>query len=364
MTMKLEKLMWLLVSLTLLSCADEIAPLSADAGLDADADADGDSDADSDGDSDTDSDGDTDSDSDADSDGDGGADELGRPLYDTAASYETTIAANGDLADVHYPTPPDLATGEYSFPVAVLIQGADVDKQYYAAMASRVARYGFIVAVPNHDTLTGLYAEQSEVAETLAEIAAEGADEASPVYGVVDATKLVLLGHSYGGVAGVNVVRGVCELPTCVGLSYDRPPELVGAAFYGTNMAMPFIGTTVLSIQNDGIPLAYVQGSLDGKAAPADTQDSYDITQDPPKALVGVLGANHYGICDVNNPEGAAADSNAPELEQATATETIARWSALFLRAYALGDTDAQAYVESLGDPDDPNAVVAITPGE
>ena len=361
MNMKLSEGTWLVLAVLALGCGDDpLHPVDggADGGADADTDADGDADSDSDSDTDT----DTDSDGDADGGTDGGAGDLGEPLYDAVGEYGTTIAANGDLADVYYPNPPDLATGGYAFPVAVLLQGADVDKGFYSAMATTVARYGFVVAIPNHETLTGLYAEQSEVADTLAELAAEGADEASPLHGVVDATRLVLLGHSYGGVAGVNVVRGVCELPSCVGLTYERPPELVGAAFYGTNMAMPFIGTTVLSIQNAGIPLAFVQGSLDGKAAPADTQDAYDITQDPPKALVGVIGANHYGVCDVNNPDGAAADANVPTLDQATATETIGRWSALFLRAYALGDADAKAYVEGLGDPDDPNAVVAFVP--
>src|SRR6187431_1603721 len=58
------------------------------------------------------------------------------------ASYTTTI--NGDSADVYYPT-----TGN-RLPVALLLQGANVDKSHYFWYAATLASYGFVVAVPNH----------------------------------------------------------------------------------------------------------------------------------------------------------------------------------------------------------------------
>jgi dienelactone hydrolase len=312
-----------------------------------------------DGDADVDADGDTDTDG---TDPDAGPDDPGAPLYDAVGVYETTIAANGDPVDVYYPVPAD-GEGE-RFPVALLLQGADVGRGHYAGFAGRVAAYGFIVVVPDHQSPgfagPGLYAEQSEAAEALAHMAAEDANPASPVAGAVDAERLVLLGHSYGGLCGLNVLRGVCEPPTCIGLSFERPEQLVGAAFYGTNAALPFVGSVILAIQNDGIPAAFVQGTLDGKALPEDTQEAYGLVQDPPKAYVGVIGANHYGICDANDPEGAQADPNPPALDQGIAVETIARWSALFLRAFALGDAAALEYVTVVGGPADPNANVVV----
>jgi hypothetical protein len=200
----------------------------------------------------------------------------------------------------------------------------------------------------------GLYAEQSEPADVLAQLRTENDDPASPVRGVVDTGTLVLLGHSYGGVAGLNIVRNVCMPPSCSG-GFDRPPELAGGAFYGTNMATPILGT-VPNIANGGLPVALVQGTLDSKARPDQAQATYDKIQDPPKALVRILGANHYGLCDTNNPAGADADGAAPELDQATAVETAARWSALFLRARVLGDPAAIEWLDTVGDPADPNA--------
>jgi dienelactone hydrolase len=286
--------------------------------------------------------------------------EPGAPLYEASRVYETTIAASGDLADVYYPTPPDLAPGAYAFPVAVLLQGARVDKQYYAGFAATVARYGFIVVVPNHVSTTllgsGFYAEQSEPADVLAQLRAEHDDPASPVRGIVDATTLVLLGHSYGGVAGLNVIRDVCMPPSCSG-GFERPVEVAGGAFYGTNMATPIIGT-VPDIANDGLPVALIQGTLDTKAWPGQAQATYEHIQDLPKALISVTGANHYGLCDTNNPPGAGADGSAPTLDQAVSVETTARWAAIFLRARVLGDATATAYLETLGDAADPNVEV------
>jgi dienelactone hydrolase len=309
-------------------------------------------------------DADSDADSDADVEPDAGQDDPGDPLYDVVASYETTIAANGDPADVYYPVPGGSEGEGVRFPVALLLQGADVGREHYEGVAGLIARYGFIVVVPDHQSIgfagAGLYAEQSEAAEVLAHMWAEDGDALSPVAGAVDTGRLVLVGHSYGGLCGLNIVRGVCEPPTCVGLTFDRPAELVGAAFYGTNAALPFVGTVISTIENDAIPLALVQGTLDGKALPADTQDAYLMIQDPPRAYVGVVGANHYGVCDEDNPEGAAADSSAPAIAQDVAIETIARWSAMFLRAFVLADPAALDYMTDTGGPADPNANVVV----
>jgi dienelactone hydrolase len=341
----------------LAGCSREAAPwIGSDAGADTETDT-GDT-----GDADTDADTDVDADSDSDADPDAGQADPGAPLYGSVESYETTIAANGDPADVYYPVP-DGPEG-LRFPVALLLQGADVGREHYAAVAGRIAAYGFIVVVPDHQSLgfagMGLYAEQSEAAEVVAHMAAEDASAGSPLAGAVDTERLVVLGHSYGGVCGLNILRGVCELPTCVGLTYERPEQLVGAAFYGTNVALPFIGTVISAIGNDGIPAALVQGTLDGKAAPEDTQEAYLMIEDPPKAYVGVIGANHYGVCDENNPEGAQPDANAPTVAQEVAVETIARWSAMFLRAFALGDPAAVEYVTEIGGPADPNVNVVV----
>jgi hypothetical protein len=72
------------------------------------------------------------------------------PQFQEAVRYSTTISANNDVADIYYPKISDLNSGNNSFPIALLLQGALVDKSFYSDYASLVARYGFVVVVPNH----------------------------------------------------------------------------------------------------------------------------------------------------------------------------------------------------------------------
>ena len=312
--------------------------------------------ADSDSDADTDADGDADADADSDADTDTGENDPAAPLFDAVGVYQTVIEANGDDADVYHPDPPDLGDGDYAFPIALFLQGANVDKQHYSGFATAVAAHGFVVVVPNHESLMGLMAESQEVHDALAQMETEDASEESPVAGALDLDTLVLLGHSQGGLCGLLAVEESCEIPCCTGFAFERPEELAGAALWGTNRKAPLM--PIPQTENDGIPVALLQGTLDGMAAPADTQETYTGIQDPPKAYVGVIGANHYGQCDVNHPEGALADDSEPTLEQEVAVETIARWSAMFLRAHVLGEGAAIEWVHETGGPADENVNV------
>jgi predicted dienelactone hydrolase len=286
------------------------------------------------------------------------------PLFDRSNQYSVTIPRTDggvDAADIYYPVL--AASSQEKLPIALLFQGALVDKSEYANFASTVARYGFAVVVPNHSrTLfspvtgpsTGFFPEQQQANDVLNYLAIENATPASSIAGQLDTNTLVLLGHSFGGAVGIATVQGDCVPILCTG-SFDRPAVLKGAAFYGTSFFDPRFGGTVPPINNAGIPLALIAGSADSVTDLADVEATYAQIQVPPQALVKVLGANHYGITNVNNP---IRDPNPPTLEQAVATETIARWSALFLRANVLNDPGAAEYVFGSGDALDPNVTV------
>ena len=66
------------------------------------------------------------------------------PLYDQVKHYTTTIAADGDPADVYYPVVPSTANQKADqLPIVLMLQGALVDKADYSNYAQTVARYGF-----------------------------------------------------------------------------------------------------------------------------------------------------------------------------------------------------------------------------
>ncbi|MGK7940650.1 MAG: alpha/beta hydrolase family protein [Crocosphaera sp.] len=283
------------------------------------------------------------------------------PLYDTATSYTTLVPTTGsdtDPTNIYYPVSDESAT---TFPIALMLQGALVDQGDYANFATLVARYGFIVVVPNHErtisnpfgSATGFFPDVELVNDVLTFMGMENLDGTSPLFGKIETTQMGLLGHSFGGSVGLNAVQGICQ-PIVCNTTFERPSELKAGIFYGTNLRDQMTGQ-FLPIDNQGIPTGLIQGEIDSVTTLENAIATYNNIQDPPKILVNVLGANHYGITNEDNP---MRDPITPEIEQAIATETIARWSALFLRSHIQGDPQAYNYVYDTGDGIDDNVTV------
>ncbi len=283
------------------------------------------------------------------------------PIYDQVKHYTTTISADGDPADVYYPVLPNSTPDQ--LPIALMLQGALVDKADYSNYAETVASYGFVVVVPNNErtltapdgqTVTGLLSEQGQVNAVLDQMKVEDADPNSPIFEIADTDTLGLLGHSFGGTVGLGATQDEICLPGICSQDYTRPPELQAGIFYGTSFRDQQTGE-FLPINNEGIAVGLIQGSLDGVIPPLNSQTTYDHILNPPKVSVTVEGANHYGITNEDNPE---REPNRPTLDQCTETETIGRWSGLFLRSHLLGDQGAFDYVYNTGGDLDPNVNV------
>jgi predicted dienelactone hydrolase len=266
------------------------------------------------------------------------------------SSYGSSI--NGDPADIYYPQ----TSGSHAvWPVVLVLQGANVDKGFYSSFASKVAAYGFVVAVPNHtrtvSDATGLFTDALEANWTVSWAAAENARAGSPLKGAIDTGTLLLAGHSFGGATGLSVSTGLTITPFTSSIAI-APRQLKAAAFYGTNNAIPDT-SLVLPVLNT-VPVALIQGSVDGMADPSAGLATYYLLAGRPKLYVSVTGANHYGITNVQSPAGAIPEPATQTLAQATGVDTIARWTAQFLLAQ-LGNTSAKIYVYGTGDAADSN---------
>ena len=281
------------------------------------------------------------------------------PLYDQVNRYTVTIAADGDAADVYYPVVPNATTDQ--LPIALMLQGALVDKADYSNYAEQVASYGFVVVVPNNERtvpspggqpITGFLADQQQVNDVLNQIRVEDADSTSPIFEIVDTEKLGLLGHSFGGYAGLAAIQNIND-PLVSSGDYTRPPELMAGVFYGTNFQS--LTGTFPPIDNQDIPVGLIAGTLDGVSDFGEVASTYVKIQDLPKVLIAVDGTNHYGI---TNEDNVARDPNRPTLDQATANSAIGRWSGLFLRSHLVGDQGAFNYVYNTGGDLDPNVSV------
>ncbi|GAA4938411.1 chlorophyllase/cutinase-like alpha/beta fold protein [Actinoplanes utahensis] len=266
------------------------------------------------------------------------------------AGYATTI--NGDSADVYHP--------RYGnrLKVALVLQGANVDKSWYSTYARKLAAYGFVVVVPNHSRTifgrSGLFPEGAQARWTVDWAAAEDADATSPLHQRISEDELVIAGHSFGAAAALSLSTGRCAIPFCT-VPEAAPSELEAIVTYGGNN-VPTGGTVALPVANT-VPVGYIQGLADGVATPAEGESTYRVTTGRPKALIEVAGANHYGITDVQNPAGAAPDTSPQTLRQAVGVETVARWSAQWLLAQT-GDRAARWYVYGVGDAIDRTVTV------
>jgi dienelactone hydrolase len=289
------------------------------------------------------------------------------PIFNDVANFTTTISENNDTADIYFPNPTDRNTSNYSFPVALLLQGFNVDKSEYSNYASLVARYGFVVVVPNSirnlaqplQSIFGqraLFPQISQIDAVLGQIKTENSNPSSPLAGIVNTQQLGLLGHSAGGAVALSAVADTCLPFICEG-SFSRQKELKATLAFGASLRNQAT-QEFITINNTGIPVALLQGNLDSIALPFRTERTYNDIQTPPKVLVNLPGVNHYGITNINNPPGPFPDNNAPTQPQNIAVETIARWSGLFLRASILNDRDAYNYVYFTGDATDPNVTV------
>jgi len=310
------------------------------------------------------------------------------PAFTETATYSTTMPQNNDEVDIYYPVPDDHDRASYECPIALFLQGGRVDKNYFSEFAKEVAKYGFIVVVPNHDAdfilthidfpgleiaFIGLFSENQQIPDVLDFMSDENADASSPLYGIVNNEIMVLTGHSFGSAVIIDAIQETCEFPLCrpENSSFTLPEEVKAVALTGIN-TIPFGNPfdKVSRATANLVPMAIINGNLDENAKYEDTKTSYEIIENPPKALIFVNGANHYGLCDENNPgnpnypDEARIDGTPtpqrvlPTLDQNISIETNARWTALFLRGHALNDTKALNYINITGRFLDPNVEV------
>ncbi len=278
------------------------------------------------------------------------------PLYEEIEQYETTIDTNGDRADIYYPVIDSAA----EFPIALLLQGALLDKAEYTNYAQTVASYGFVVVVPNHIQsfpefgLTGFFSEVSQIEDTLNYLERENVNPTSRLNRILNTESLSLLGHSQGGAVSLSAIGDYCLPFLCNEIEFALPEEVVAGVFYGAFLRN-FEGE-FLPIDNQDIPLALISGSRDGVSTPEEILASYQLIQDPPNALITIEGANHYGITNEDN----SRDPVRPTLEPDVANETIALWTSLFLRANVLGDNDAADLLYRTGDSLDDNVSIVF----
>ena len=261
-----------------------------------------------------------------------------------------------DAVDIYFP-----AVTEKDLTAAVFIQGGKVDKKYYSDFAAKLAKSGFVVAVPARDSFFGKNMTQQIVLnETWDGLRSLNADGRSPLFQRIRTDKLALMGHSLGGLSSLRIMAEACSLPTCRG-SYEAPAELAAVMVFGTNTRTPFIGNYA-KIDTRNIPLMFIQGTQDGVAEYEYGVKTFEEkTKGDPQVFVTLEGANHFSIANINNPPKADADKKEPTIGRVDGIETIARWTAAFFQGHINNQLEGLDYVyDGVGDRLDDNVTVRI----
>ncbi len=271
-------------------------------------------------------------------------------VQDLVRKETIVLEARGDEADVFSVIPPKSLRPWFRdrFPVVVFLQGALVGRTNYEKLGRMIALQGFVVVIPDRlqsippGAPPSFFTDQQVLNDALAQLEEEDQNPTSPFYEIVDTERSAVAGHSFGGVAGLFAVDGrTCNPPFCFGV-YERPESLKAGVFYGTSAVGP---TGVLDLDTTDIPVALVQGSLDGRSVPENAQQTYDEVLDGTRALITIDGANHFGLTDDNVIPGAIPDPIPQELSQRDSIRKTAAWTGRALRAFVKNERLAKWWI-------------------
>jgi dienelactone hydrolase len=240
--------------------------------------------------------------------------------YPTATDPGLVDPATGGVLDAPVAT-------DGPFPVLVFSHGSCGYPMQSLFLTPVIASYGFIVVAPPHpgNTLAEFplcgtptaqvasYAERpADVRFALDTMLAAGADATSPFFGAVDATRLGMSGHSFGGLTTYLVVQ-------------NDPRYRVAMP-----MAPAVLGDPVLPV-----PSLTMLGEIDSVVSLPPIRTAYERAA-APKYLIGIEHAGHYAFSDLCFP---SADCMPPAtLTQDEAHRLVLRWVIPFLGRYLAGD--------------------------
>lgn len=253
------------------------------------------------------------------------------PHFRDVLSYETVIpSSTNDVALVVAPEAPyGLRQAGVQFPAVVVLQGGSVAYTSYSDFAERLARHGYVVIVPHHviqlGPQRGPFTNVRVINQAFDHLKAETARAGSPIEGLVDVSKLGVVGHSLGGATALQAVGKLCLAPLCFGV-YAPPPELAAVAVYGGNMRNRPPAVGFIDVNNIA-PVVMIHGSQDGIAKIADARTTYGLLEES-KTFLRINGASHYGITNTDN-SGGTPDAP-PAIGQDVSVAAIADSTALY----------------------------------
>ncbi len=254
-------------------------------------------------------------------------------------SYAQTIDAV-----VYYPAtsegedaPPESSNAPYPSVVLVHARGLGaVSARAYGPYGLNLSRHGYVVAVVNMTPNEAQAESDSRIANsTLDAIDALGAQNAtagSRLEGIVDTSRVVLVGHGVGARVALlaalgdstSRVQGVVSLGLVDGATGGAPP------------AAPLTGRL-------GLPMHVQGGNNDSVASPADWTTAFERKARGHVSLHILEGGNHTQYIQGPWPDGVLVTDRAASISPARQRELAFRYVLAFLDFHLMGDAQASS---------------------
>lgn len=259
--------------------------------------------------------------------------EPGTPrTLDTNVWYPSTLTEPIDATyDAVLDAPLDLSGGPY--PVVMFSHGSCGYPSQSTFLTALLASYGYVVVAPPHpgNTLRELplcatldvqvlssIERPSDIVFALDQMLAANADPGSPFAGSMDADRIGMMGHSFGGFTTYGVLTIEPRFKVAVPLAPAAPAR--------TRVTVPslmMLGEVDSRVNNGNIRAAYENAT-------------------PPKVLVEVEDAGHYAFSDLCFTSG---DCNPPTTTtQDESHDRVRRWVVPFLERYLAGREGAEPF--------------------
>jgi len=256
------------------------------------------------------------------------------PTAPSAAPIDPTLAGVVDAP---------LAAAGAPYPLLLFSHGSCGLASQSTFLTALLASHGYVVAAPPHPGNTLADGSGCAAATALVQSAVERPADVrfvtdqllaatlqvgAPLFGAIDATRIGMSGHSFGGHTTFKVVAADARFRVAVALAPIVP--LVGGQ--PPVLAVPSL---FMLGQIDSVLGGYALTDLD------DVRAAYDAAQ-PPKYLVEIAHAGHYAFANGCFP---GPDCAPPAtLTQDEAHAVVRRWVLPFLERHRRGDTTAAAF--------------------
>lgn len=220
-------------------------------------------------------------------------------------SVETTSKLTFSIPLDLYPPEPLLEEDDSSL-VVLILQGVEIDKSEYAAIAKQLNRHQFWVIVPNCYPVGKDYiCPENDSAERV--ITALRSSASQPFARSLQ-RGVILLGHSAGGMAAFGALNNN---------SSDLSSQLVAIVTYGSNA--PFNINPTISLP----PILMLSGEKDSVVSPDISRAAFQRLPIA-KTFIELAGLNHYSINSSPQPIGAPPEENKADISNQESVHLIA----------------------------------------